>query len=36
MWKWPSLTKGELENACSTKIKGKTPGPDFITQEIIL
>jgi hypothetical protein len=36
MWKWPSLTKGELENACSTKIKGKSPGPDFITQDIIL
>jgi hypothetical protein len=26
----------ELQNACSTKIKGKTPGPDQITQDIIL
>lgn len=35
-WKWPTLSKVELENACSAKIKGKTPGPDSITQEIIL
>jgi len=35
-WKWPSLSKDELNYACSTaKIKGKTPGPDQITQEII-
>jgi ribonuclease HI len=35
LWKWPKLSKTELENACTTKIKGKTPGPDLITQEII-
>jgi ribonuclease HI len=35
-WKWPILTRDELDSACSTtKIKGKTPGPDQITQEII-
>ncbi len=33
--KQPKLSKTELENACTTKIKGKTPGPDLITQEII-
>ena len=35
-WDWPNLTESELKNACSTKIKGRTPGPDSITQEIIL
>jgi hypothetical protein len=30
------LSKIELTNACSAKIKGKTPGPDSITQELIL
>jgi hypothetical protein len=35
-WKWPVLDETELFNACSTKIKGKTPGPDLITQEIIV
>ena len=35
-WDWPSLSRAELEDACSAKIKGKTPGPDSITQEIIL
>ena len=35
-WNWPTLTKVELETACSAKVKGKTPGPDSITQEIIL
>ena len=34
-WQWPSLSRTELLNACSAKIKGKTPGPDQITQEII-
>jgi ribonuclease HI len=34
-WKWPNLSKIELKNACSGAIKGKTPGPDSITQEII-
>ncbi len=35
-WKWPLLSKVELANSCNSKIKGKTPGPDFITQEIIV
>jgi hypothetical protein len=35
-WDWPTLSKIELTNACSAKIKGKTPGPDSITQELIL
>ena len=34
-WNWPILSNIELENACILKIKGKTPGPDLITQEII-
>ena len=34
-WEWPILDKKELQNACSATIKGKTPGPDYITQEII-
>jgi len=34
-WNWPDLTTSELSNACLTKIKGKTPGPDAITQVII-
>jgi hypothetical protein len=33
---WPSLSVIELSNVYSTKIKGKTPGPDSITQELIL
>jgi len=35
-WKWPKLSHIELENSCTSKIKGKTPGPDLITQEIIV
>ncbi|APA14489.1 hypothetical protein SS1G_06411 [Sclerotinia sclerotiorum 1980 UF-70] len=35
-WEWPDLTESELLNACSAKIKGKTPGPDGITQDIII
>ena len=35
-WNWSILTTSELENACSAKIKGKTPGPDSIGQDIIL
>jgi hypothetical protein len=35
-WQWPTLSKIELANACSAKIKGKTPGPDGISQAIIL
>lgn len=34
-WDWPSLSQIELQTACTTKPKGKTPGPDLITQEII-
>jgi len=34
-WDWPVLSVIELKNACTTKIKGTTPGPDVITQEII-
>jgi 5'-deoxynucleotidase YfbR-like HD superfamily hydrolase len=34
-WDWPDLTASELSKACSMKIKGKTPGPDAITQVII-
>jgi hypothetical protein len=34
-WNWEILTSSELERACSVKIKGKTPGPDMISQEII-
>ena len=33
------MTRGsvvELQSACSAKIKGKTPRPDYITQDIIL
>jgi ribonuclease HI len=35
-WQWPYLTKRELKEACSTKIKSKSPGPDSITQDIII
>jgi hypothetical protein len=35
-WDWPNLTRSELKNVCSAKIKGRTPGPDSITQEIVL
>jgi ribonuclease HI len=34
-WEWPSLSRVELRNACSAKIKGKTPGPDGISHEIL-
>ena len=33
---WPSLTQDELQLACSSKIKGKTPGPDTINQDMII
>jgi len=35
-WNWAPLSVAELQSACSAKIKGKTPGPDHITQDIIL
>jgi ribonuclease HI len=35
-WDWPTLSIVELANACSSvSVKGKTPGPDQITQAII-
>ena len=34
-WEWPVLSRIELQNACSAKIKSSTPGPDCITQEIV-
>ena len=34
-WEWPPLSEIELESACTTTLKGTTPGPDGITQEII-
>jgi hypothetical protein len=30
-WDWPILSKIELEQACISKIKEKTPGPDLVT-----
>lgn len=35
-WEWPQLSRDELKRACSAKIKGKTPGPDNLSQEIII
>ncbi|KAJ8069556.1 hypothetical protein OCU04_003206 [Sclerotinia nivalis] len=35
-WDWPKLTENELFNTCSTKIKEKNPGPNGITQKIII
>jgi hypothetical protein len=35
-WIWPILTRIEVEQACISKINGKSPGPDLITQEIIV
>ena len=34
-WNWPALLQSELEATCTAKTKGKTPGPDGITHEII-
>jgi hypothetical protein len=35
-WDWLLVTLEELQQACSSKaVKGKTPGPDGNTQEII-
>ena len=35
-WQWDPVSMEELAQACSsTAVKGKTPGPDGITQEII-
>ncbi|KAF7568860.1 hypothetical protein PtrM4_112750 [Pyrenophora tritici-repentis] len=35
IWDWPQLSISELEQACSSKVKSSTPGPDAITQDII-
>ena len=35
-WTWPILEWSELERACSTNIKGTTPGPDGISHQIII
>ena len=35
-WNWSILTNSKLKNAYLAKIKGKTPGPDSIGQDIIL
>lgn len=35
-WDWPDLKSPELEYACSAQVKGTSPGPDAITQEIII
>jgi hypothetical protein len=34
-WEWPFLSMTELEQACSSKVRSSTPGPDAITQEIV-
>jgi hypothetical protein len=34
-WTWPDLSEIELNKTCLTKIKGTTPGSDYITQVII-
>lgn len=34
-YKWPRLGQFELEQACLCDIKGKTPGPDAINQDMI-
>ena len=33
---WPSVTQEEVKRACTSKIKGKTPSLDLITQDIIV
>jgi len=35
-WKWPRLSRIELRQACTTKIKGTTPGSDLVVHEIIV
>ncbi|WP_432712296.1 reverse transcriptase domain-containing protein [Pedobacter sp.] len=35
-WDWPELTREEVQRACSSKVKSSTPGPDYITQDIII
>lgn len=35
-WEWPSTTNEEVRAACSNEVQSKSPGPDGITQEIII
>ena len=35
-WDWPALSTTELELACSSKVKSSTPGPDALSQPIII
>lgn len=35
-WEWPPLSRIEVHEACSPKVKSKTPGPDNITQDMII
>lgn len=34
-WEWPALSITELEQACSSKVKSSSPGPDALSQPII-
>ena len=34
-WDWPKLSRTEVEQACSNKVKSSSPSPDAISQEII-
>lgn len=35
-WEWPPLSRVEVHEACSPKVKSKTPGPDNITQDMVI
>ena len=35
-WEWPPLSRIEVHEACSSKVKSKTPGPDNITQDMVI
>lgn len=35
-WEWPDLSQEELLYVCTAACKGKTPGPDQISSEIVL
>ena len=35
-WEWPRLSPIEVFEACSPKVKSKTPGPDNITQDMVI
>ena len=36
IWEWPRLSRIELQEACSSKVKSKTPRPDNITQDMVI